>query len=69
MAKKTQNNQKFVIGILAAVDAAGKAAAFASLARTDAKQVRGPKWAWTPAIAAINTFGWIAWFLFGRKGK
>ena len=53
--------------VLAAVDGAGKSAAFASLARTPKEKVRGPKMLWTPIVASVNTFGWIAWFAYGRR--
>lgn len=61
-------DQKAIVGGLAAVDAAGKAAALVDLARRDRRRVRGPKQLWAPVIAAVNTGGWAAYFLFGRKG-
>ncbi|WP_291313603.1 PLDc N-terminal domain-containing protein [Corynebacterium sp. UBA2622] len=59
--------ERVLISILAAVDTAGKSAAMASLARTPKEKVRGPKLVWTPIIASVNTLGWLAWFLVGRK--
>lgn len=60
-------DQKAIVGGLAAVDAAGKAVAWVDLARRDKRRVRGPKMLWAPAIAVVNTGGWAAYFLFGRK--
>ncbi|WP_272899117.1 PLDc N-terminal domain-containing protein [Corynebacterium haemomassiliense] len=37
------------------------------LARTNSKQIRGPKWLWTPIIGAVNTLGWVGYFLIGKK--
>ena len=60
-------NQKTIVGVLAALDTAGKAWALRDLARTDADRIRGPKWLWTPIIATVNTAGWLAYFAVGKK--
>lgn len=60
-------DQKTIVGILAAVDTLGKALALRDLARAKDGKVRGPKWLWTPIIGAVNTFGWVAYFLIGKK--
>ena len=65
--KELGKNQRLLVAVLAAVDGAGKSAAFASLARTPKEKVRGPKMLWTPIVASVNTFGWIAWFAYGRR--
>ncbi|WP_342319767.1 PLDc N-terminal domain-containing protein [Corynebacterium mayonis] len=62
-------NEKILISALTALDGAAKSAALASLARTPKEQVRGPKLLWGPIIASVNTFGWIAWFIFGTTKK
>lgn len=41
------------------------ATALISLART--KQTRGPKWMWVLLIIFVNTFGPVAYFIFGRS--
>lgn len=41
-------------------------AALASIARTPAGDVRGPKWAWTLG-AFVNWVGPLGWFAFGRR--
>lgn len=60
-------DQKTIIGILAALDTVGKAIALRDLAKTEGNQLRGPKWLWTPTIGIVNTFGWVAYFLIGKK--
>lgn len=61
------SDQRTIVGILGAIDAAGKAAALWDLARTDGRKLRGSKLIWTPIIAAVNTFGWLGYFTFGKK--
>ncbi|WP_353959756.1 hypothetical protein [Corynebacterium gottingense] len=29
--------------------------------------MRGPKWLWTPIIGAVNTLGWVGYFLIGKN--
>lgn len=60
-------DQKAIVGILTALDTAGKALALRDLARAKDSKLRGPKWLWTPVIGAVNTFGWTAYFLIGKK--
>lgn len=61
------SDQKTIVGVLAAIDALGKALALRDLARAKDSRVRGPKWLWAPIIGAVNTLGWAAYFLIGRK--
>lgn len=61
------SDQKTVAGVLATIDTAGKAFALRDLARTNSKRIRGPKWLWTPVIGAVNTLGWVAYFVVGKK--
>ena len=61
------SDQKTIVGMLAAIDALGKALALRNLARAKDGKVRGPKWLWAPIIGAVNTLGWAAYFLIGRK--
>ncbi len=60
-------DQKTIVGVLAAVDTLGKALALRDLARAKDSKLRGPKWLWTPIIGAVNTFGWVGYFLIGKK--
>ncbi|OFP37309.1 MULTISPECIES: PLDc N-terminal domain-containing protein [unclassified Corynebacterium] len=60
-------DQKTIVGILTALDTVGKALALRDLARAKDSKVRGPKWLWTPIIGAVNTFGWVGYFLIGKK--
>lgn len=61
------SDQRTIVGILGAIDAVGKAVALWDLARTDGRKLRGPKLLWTPVIGAVNTFGWLAYFVVGKK--
>jgi len=61
------SDQRTAVGMLGALDTAGKAIALWDLARTDSKKLRGPKLIWTPIIGAVNTFGWLAYFTVGKK--
>ena len=61
------SDQKTIAGVLATIDTAGKAFALRDLARTNSKRIRGPKWLWTPIIGAVNTFGWVGYFIIGKK--
>ena len=51
---------------LAAIDVSLKILAIRDLRRRNAEQVRGPKQAWY-AAQAVNFFGPLAYFGFGRK--
>ena len=59
--------EKTAAGIFGAIDTAAKGIALWDLARTDAKKLRGPKWFWTTAIGAVNTIGWLSYFMVGKK--
>lgn len=61
------SDQRTIVGILGAIDAVGKAVALWDLARTDNRKLRGPKLLWTPVIGAVNTLGWLAYFVVGKK--
>ncbi|NJJ03481.1 hypothetical protein HMPREF2736_04420 [Corynebacterium sp. HMSC036E10] len=61
------SDQKTIAGVLATIDTAGKAFALRDLARTNSKRIRGPKWLWTPIIGAVNTLGWVGYFIIGKK--
>lgn len=61
-------DQKTIVGVLTALDTVGKALALRDLAKTEDRQLLGPKWLWTPIIGVVNTFGWVAYFLIGKKG-
>lgn len=61
------SDQKTIAGVLATIDTAGKAFALRDLARTNSKRIRGPKWLWTPIIGAVNTVGWVGYFIIGKK--
>lgn len=58
---------KGLIGALAAVDTVMKGVALSALAKTPANKLRGPKFVWGIVIPSINTLGWAAFYLFGRK--
>lgn len=57
--------QKALVVIAAAVQFAVAAVAVNDLARRPADQVRGPKWAWAPAMA-VNFVGPLAYLRWGR---
>lgn len=59
--------EKTAAGILGAIDTAAKGIALWDLARTDSKKLRGPKWLWTSVIGAVNTIGWLSYFIVGKK--
>ena len=61
------SDQKTIAGVLATIDTAGKAFALRDLARTNSKRIRGPKWLWIPIIGAVNTLGWVGYFIIGKK--
>lgn len=45
-----------------------KLAALRDIYRREDDEIRGNKWVWV-AAQAINTFGPISYFMFGRKKK
>jgi hypothetical protein len=57
--------------ILAAAAGEGilKIAALIDITRRPAGQIRGPKWLWAAAVAAVNSVGAvpICYFAFGRR--
>jgi hypothetical protein len=64
----SKRNQRLLIAA-AAVETSLKAAALIDLKRRPASQVRGPKWAWVPALSILNSAGIapITYFVWGRK--
>ena len=46
-----------------------KTAALIDIARRPAAQIRGPKWAWAPAVLVVNSLGAVplAYFALGRR--
>ncbi|MEA5453380.1 PLD nuclease N-terminal domain-containing protein [Sinomonas sp. JGH33] len=73
MARRTKTKWKdlspgkrFGVVLAAAAELSLKALAWRDLARRQPGEVNGPKAAWF-AATFINTFGPIAYFLFGRK--
>ncbi|GAB3074948.1 PLDc N-terminal domain-containing protein [Corynebacterium aquatimens] len=65
--KSLNSKQKTTAGVFGAIDLAAKGFALRDLARTDSKKIRGPKWLWSTIIGVVNTFGWLAYFLIGKK--
>ncbi|HTT54863.1 MAG TPA: PLDc N-terminal domain-containing protein [Streptosporangiaceae bacterium] len=64
----SQRNQRLLI-IGAVAETTLKAAALIDITRRPASQVRGPKWAWIPAVSVLNSAGLapIAYFIWGRR--
>ena len=64
----SKRNQRLLIAA-AAVETGLKAVALIDLKRRPASQVRGPKWAWVPALSILNSAGIapITYFVWGRK--
>ncbi len=64
----SKRNQRLLIAA-AAVETSLKAAALIDLRRRPASQVRGPKWAWVPALSILNSAGIapLTYFVWGRK--
>ncbi len=64
----SKRNQRLLIAA-AAVETSLKAAALIDLKRRPASQVRGPKWAWIPALTILNSAGIapVTYFVWGRK--
>ena len=52
----SKRNQRLLIGA-AVVEASLKAAALIDIKRRPASQIRGPKWAWVPAVSILNSAG------------
>jgi hypothetical protein len=66
----SKRNQRLLIAA-AVVETSLKAAALADIARRPASEIRGPKWAWIPAVSIVNSAGLapIAYFVWGRRGS
>jgi hypothetical protein len=64
----SKRNQRLLIGA-AVVETSLKAAALIDIKRRPASQIRGPKWAWVPAVSILNSAGIapIAYFVWGRR--
>jgi Phospholipase_D-nuclease N-terminal len=64
----SQRNQRLLVAG-AVAETILKAAAIVDLTRRPASEIRGPKWAWIPAVTVINSFGFapLAYFAFGRR--
>lgn len=53
---------------LVVIELGGRVAALVTLARSERDDVRGhSRVLWAIVIIAVSFFGWIAWFLVGRK--
>lgn len=61
------DSQKRLIGGISVADLVAKASALRSLYKTDAKDIRGPKWLWAIIIIVVNTAGPAAFYTVGRK--
>ena len=55
-----------LIMVAGAVDAILKTAMLIDIQRRPSSQIRGSKWLWRP-LAAVNFFGPVSYFLFGRR--
>ncbi len=64
--RRLSARQRVGLGLLAAVELAGKLAAARDIKRRSADQVRGSKLLWRLALL-VNTFGPLAYFLWGRR--
>jgi hypothetical protein len=64
----SKRSQRLIIAA-AVAETILKAAALVDLKRRPASEIRGPKWAWIPAVTLINSFGCapLAYFAFGRR--
>ena len=60
------DNQRRMVVVGAVVQISLEMVALRDLRRRPAEQVRGPKWAWVPAMS-VNFIGPIAYFLVGRR--
>jgi hypothetical protein len=64
--KDLTDTQKFAFGFLGAIELSLLVAALLDIRRRPAEQIHGSKRMWT-ALAFIEFFGPIAYFLFGRR--
>jgi hypothetical protein len=64
--RNLSTGQRRAIVVAASVQLALAAAAGVDLLRRPVEEVRGPKWAWAPAMA-VNFVGPIAYLAWGRR--
>ena len=64
----SQRNQRLLIAA-AVVETSLKTAALIDITRRPASEIRGPKWAWIPAVSILNSAGIapVAYFVWGRR--
>ncbi len=64
----SKRNQRLLIAA-AVAETSLKAVALIDIKRRPASQIRGPKWAWIPAVSILNSAGLapIAYFVWGRR--
>jgi len=64
----SQRNQRLLIAA-AVVGTSLKTAALIDITRRPASEIRGPKWAWIPAVSILNSAGIapVAYFVWGRR--
>jgi hypothetical protein len=60
-----------MLAIAAVAEGVLKVAALIDIKRRPARQVRGPKWAWTTAVTVISSAGVvpISYFVLGRRPR
>jgi hypothetical protein len=58
-----------LVAPVALLELVGKIAALVSLGKTPPEAVRGHWGLWAALIVLVNLFGWIAWFLAGKKPR
>ena len=65
LSKRTRT----LIVAVAVADGALRVAALIDIQRRPASQIRGQKWAWTTAVALVNSAGAVpvSYFVFGRR--
>jgi hypothetical protein len=64
--QRLSSGQRATLLILGALELSGKAAAARDIKRRPVEQIRGSKLFWRMALA-VNTFGPLSYFLFGRR--
>ncbi len=64
----SKRNQRLLLAA-AVIETSLKAAALIDIKRRPADQIRGPKWAWIPAVSILNSAGLapITYFVWGRR--
>ena len=65
----SQRNQRLLIAAAVVRVHGLKTAALIDITRRPASQIRGPKWAWIPAVSILNSAGIapVAYFVWGRR--